>query len=793
VPCDYWPELSQHDENQMFMRVVNRWVQLEIAMVVHPHAKVCEAWRVAAATLLQPSVEQCALGCKGLVTLKQTVSMAQAACFLGPGQVSITPVQYPAVSYTLQTAEPNPEWTGTVSLVTKQQNLFSDNDWRAPDAAARTCEVCTGGDCLRGSALDLSTGTDPFANADIPSTQEALVFGTTEFLDQFTDSEIKRRWKLWNSDDPLPNRIARASSKTTCAEGLTPACLQNRAAITGRACSFQGVCFTRREVFGEDFVPFVDTDFVVRGRPDSHLEWFSDEACSAFAGAHLKHVYAFSSVRLSFKLSLPLVCGSCPDSQGVGNFDADSGAMHCEECESPYFLEVALGTHTGCSETVVFNKRFECPLHAVSLRARPQDRLRCAACRTLNAADGFARGSHRPYMTEDCETCVEKQGELARAAGRDVSAEIREILHPCGRCHDCRNCSAASTFDGLHASFCRPLDSMAVLASAEWAGSAAAPAGRLGGRDQFKRDEYTPAAVDADHFRDARFQQQECTCNNRHKYAQFCGGYALRDQDAWMTPDADQEGLERQLSLFKTGDDEMDDVVLARHSIKRGGVCRPCLACPDAHFNGLCRQGRAGACALCRSLASCTATRNPYLHHNHALGCAQTLALTDYECRKCPVWAKISAAYMLLVGCGDQDLCRWTPTATAFDGVLDVDECRFDAAVDDGASAICQHAGAVLQRQRPFGNFSTLMLYCPPGWFFRCADRATTDPFDPECCAKCEVCPPEQSINTTAWRACSGATDYDTQPAHCVDRCENNMFERNNTCLYCTTCKEGEL
>ena len=62
---------------------------------------------------------------------------------------------------------------------------------------------------------------------------------------------------------------------------------------------------------------------------------------------------------------MPFVCGACPDSQGVGHFDTDTGAMRCDECESPFYLEVALGTHTGCSKTVVFNKRFECPLHAV--------------------------------------------------------------------------------------------------------------------------------------------------------------------------------------------------------------------------------------------------------------------------------------------------------------------------------------------------------------------------------------------------------------------------------------------
>jgi len=157
------------------------------------------------------------------------------------------------------------------------------------------------------------------------------------------------------------------------------------------------------------------------------------------------------------------------------------------------------------------------------------------------------------------------------------------------------------------------------------------------------------------------------------------------------------------------------------------------------------------------------------------------------------VWAKIGQEHMLLVGCGDQNLRRWTPTALSFDGVLEVDECRFEHAPGAAASAVCSHAGRALQRQRPFGNYSALMPYCPPGWFFKCADRASTAPWDPECCAKCDECPPEQSKNTATWRKCSGASAFDTQSSNCVDRCENNMYEVNNTCLFCTTCKEGEL
>ena len=762
----FFEELTQVGRNTYFLRVVNKWIQLEIAKKVPPYLALCNAWNEGA-KIIVPFEEMlsCPLACTGLQTTISAVSMQDKACKLMPGHISITPVQAAAIPY---------EHTS--------KQMFSIEDWRLPDDGSGTCASCSAGNCMQINALKLSTGGAIFADADIPTGPKALVFGWREFTTVYDEKTLKKAWAMWNSDDPLYDRIRRESridaNKEKCA-GATPSCLQNKAAVTGRACAFKDVCFTRQKIFGAAYTHSnTHAAFVVRGIPGVYIKWFAGQDCT-LPDAGNSEIYSFDGSKNSFQLHLPLVCDKCPDTMGTGNFDPDTGALECDEPFSPFVLELSLSAYTGCSESVVFYKQVECDQHTVSVRRRPADRLRCAPCSSLLARDGFARGSHRPFMSDDCKTCVKEQSILARAAGKDVSAEIREILHPCGRCNDCRNCSAASTFDEHHASFCRPLESMAVLAMAGWTSNA----GRLGGRDLFKMNEFTPAVLDADHFRDDLFQQQACKCNNRHKYAQFCGDYALRDQDAWMFASA---GEELRLSLFT------DAGMLARYSIIRAGVCQPCLACPLRHFNGACEQGREGNCALCLVLASCTGTHNPYLHHSHAEGCEQTTALSDYECRECQVWAKIGQDYMLLVGCGDQNLRRWTPTASSFDGVLDVGECKFDHG-DAPASSMCRHAGVALERKRPFGNFSALMPYCPPGWFFKCAERSTTAPFDPECCAKCDVCPPEKSKNTATWRACSGASDYDTQSSNCVDRCENNMYEVNNTCLYCTTCKEGEL
>jgi len=48
-------------------------------------------------------------------------------------------------------------------------------------------------------------------------------------------------------------------------------------------------------------------------------------------------------------------------------------------------------------------------------------------------------------------------------------------------------------------------------------------------------------------------------------------------------------------------------------------------------------------------------------------------------------------------------------------------------------------------------------------------------------------------MKTQAYAECTGMSSDDTQSSHCTDRCENNMYENNRTCLYCNMCKEGEL
>jgi hypothetical protein len=761
---DFWKHLNTVDQNEIYLVIVNKWIQYEILLATIPSDVSCRTWLSAAEPVVQPMGETplpgCALSCDGIQTrdLSLAVDMLATACRLAAGHVSLTPQQFPKYL--------------------EAHNVFEDQHWRLATSSTGVCSQCQNEDCVHVKKLHLSYSNSlDFTKNNLPAARQVLVFGTTEFLTALTEGQMKAQWKSWNGDDPLNYRINReknlASNFRQCPSGVTSACLQNKGALTGRACGFENKCLSRSGLFGKDFDSKGEIySFVVRGLADPRVAWYSDDRCEKFTDASFNQQFAFSANRNSFKLLVPFNCGGCPATQGVLNFDPDSGHMQCEECRSPFVLEVAIGLHTGCLGNVLYMRSVECDLHAVSVRRSAEDPLRCHECRTLNAADGFARGSHRPHITDGCMRCVSE----ARAANTGLAEDV--ISASCLRCDDCRNCSSSSTFDARQATYCRPLDDLVVLEFVQWT-----PELRLAGRDQYKLDEYTPAVLEEDHFRNVLFQQQLCTCNNRHSFSQFCGDYAVRDQDAWMTH---SEGATRKLSLFTSLSD------LTGFQIKREGECQPCLTCPQKHFNGVCVQGREGSCALCRVLASCTAVASPFLHHSQAEGCEQTHALSDYECHECMVWAKFGQLFMLLVGCGNQNLRRWTPTASAFDGVLEIGECKFEYGVGP-APSICMHAGVALARQRPFGNFSALMPYCPPGWFFQCADKASTAPWDPECCAKCEVCPPEQSMNTAEYRPCSGATDYDSQSSHCVDRCENNMYEVNNTCLYCTTCKEGEL
>lgn len=64
--------------------------------------------------------------------------------------------------------------------------------------------------------------------------------------------------------------------------------------------------------------------------------------------------------------------------------------------------------------------------------------------------------------------------------------------------------------------------------------------------------------------------------------------------------------------------------------------------------------------------------------------------------------------------------------------------------------------------------------------------------FSSRCCSQCLECAAELK-KTVQWAACTCWSSLDTQAAHCTVRCENNMYETNGTCRYCTTCKEGQL
>jgi len=225
---------------------------------------------------------------------------------------------------------------------------------------------------------------------------------------------------------------------------------------------------------------------------------------------------------------------------------------------------------------------------------------------------------------------------------------------------DCRNCSQSSFFNSVACQEVRSMEVGAAEGGSQYV---------VQGSDSYKADEYFQLAVLADRWRSAAFQQKECT-NNRHKFAQFCGGYATRDGDAWM-----RHALSTQVVRLAN----VPFGALADYTLVWEGLCRPCESCVVGYHNAQCVRGVKGACAACRALVSCLAAPAHYLHHPHPLECEQEHALEDYECRRCLVWARVGPDHMLVVGCGRQELVRWTPTAEFVDGRLAVVTCALNS------------------------------------------------------------------------------------------------------------------
>ena len=303
-------------------------------------------------------------------------------------------------------------------------------------------------------------------------------------------------------------------------------------------------------------------------------------------------------------------------------------------------------------------------------------------------------------------------------------------------------------------------------------------------RDQYKSTEYVAADVTDAHFRNSNYQESQCICGAKYSYRQYCGNYATRDQNAWMRSLAG--GAEIKLSEITeiTGIDQYEHM--------REGKCRPCVMCSEGEYNGGCKLGKEGVCNTCKLQTECTPTQ--YLHHNNLKGCVQTRALSDYVCTECHMWDIIDDKYVLLVGCGVRDLNRWHPQARkGADDKLEMITCLFEGGsglIDDP----CMHNGIALLQKKPFGNFSSTIPYCAPGWHVSpdLASRSKLDAFDPKYCIQCVDCKAEQK-KTPGWQKCPGGTVTDTQGTFCTERCENNMYEEDETCVYCKTCKEGEI
>ena len=86
---------------------------------------------------------------------------------------------------------------------------------------------------------------------------------------------------------------------------------------------------------------------------------------------------------------------------------------------------------------------------------------------------------------------------------------------------------------------------------------------------------------------------------------------------------------------------------------------------------------------------------------------------------------------------------------------------------------------------------TTVMPFCPPGWFVDttqpgCGQMLTA--WNTACCSQCSQCATEASIKTSEYYTCPGSTMVDTQLAGCIKTCAEKHYQVNDTCVPCESC-----
>ena len=268
-------------------------------------------------------------------------------------------------------------------------------------------------------------------------------------------------------------------------------------------------------------------------------------------------------------------------------------------------------------------------------------------------------------------------------------------------------------------------------------------------------------------------------------------------------------------------------------TLQTTGVCTLCKFCGNGQYNPYCNNydlvlnegeneiAGAGRCKNC--LTHCrSALPLPeeayYLHHPKEFkGCHpaddslyrvsenEIKVQSNYVCAQCAksIWTQAGvgsigtrAQIWIVAGCGI-NFNYWYFTRA---GGANIPDPKTSTSYDSDAIYYGQHA---------------LLPYCPEGHFYNAdisgcdlqayqadpykqgqfielsTDSIVEEDYRLHCCKRCTTCLFPKKANMQYWQQCDGSSLEDTQK-HCLDKCPYGFYEKNQTCVLCTSCACGE-
>jgi len=263
-----------------------------------------------------------------------------------------------------------------------------------------------------------------------------------------------------------------------------------------------------------------------------------------------------------------------------------------------------------------------------------------------------------------------------------------------------------------------------------------------------------------------------------------------------------------------------DNLPVGIHQIAMGGNKMRCLDCNNDSFEGSynsnCKANQpqlASNCVACKRLKECVA-QDSYLDHFYTGdGCKNPDAVTDTECKKCPVIrVRGPDSHNIVVGCGRTALSRWNDETGEIGDEDGPVMCGYKdykiatpttAAVFIGDSPKCTYMGKELEQSNNYDEGRTRTLptdipYCPPGYWIDvnkagCITDEWTKTWIHACCRPCRGCPPHEK-KIDGFQKCAGNKRIDTEASQCTAMCPTGYWndenqENTDSAGMCVKCK----